>query len=558
MTEPSATTNDTRAKVYGRIATAVILAYICIQVFLSSADFQKNYARYSRGFDQMATTVQTTQAYMEILLGQYNSFYPKGYREVNRRPPLVFYFGALNMIIFGASFSNMALANCWFFIALILAVYILGARRAGAPGGFIAVGMLLFAKAFAVYTLTWNTDLGGVATVAWTMVILDDPKFLKSPTRWVLLWAMLLFGYFTRITYALFIMLPILFMFTTHLKYSWTANGRKGLIRALGIWGILWLFLNLAAKIWPHSYVLFNELPMEMELAKTAYQPFHTLQGVVFYQDWLHYLGPVFITAGLLGLIWGMVFQRGKTWLPALWFILPAMGFAYYAVNATRMLLPAFPALAVAVALPFANANRRIRLVCAGLAVVVGLGTFMNYTKDQRTIDVPGFGSGYAKYSTRDLTIVDELKNKEGAVVLIDSIERRIISLFMFPSAMVLEDVDRPFFWILFDNQIVHTKETMDLLAPKLQQVTTLIVRAPISTPFKWDHDIWKEFWSTFRSVGAEDDDVIYCIEIIDQLVSRIQDKTPVRENVYRYGSDDFKLQVFDLTNTPPSETQPN
>ncbi len=524
------------------LASAEIVAFLVVPV----VRWQMKNARFARGFDQIISVTYTTQIFLELTTGDFAAYYPKGYRENLRRPPLPFFVGAVLMLL-GRDLAVMALANLLFLLAALFAVFLLAKRRGGDVAGLAALGLLLSSKAFAVFSLTWNTDMAGVAAVAWAILATERLMEARTPARIAALPVALAVGYFTRITFVFFLALPLAYAFLAIAFEEVRFIGKRALRRNLMFWLVVLGVFFACVAWWPKEYNIFSQIFYEQTGPGGVYAPFHTLQGDWFFADWWDGLGPLLIFAGLIGLVAGLFLDRERTGMMWAWILLPAVLFAYFAVNATRFFLPAAGALAVAGIVPLARLGRPARNVLGGVLFAAGLLAFFLRLQNPLITQPPPYGAGYENYDHNDHQVVEVIREVTGPVVLVDNRDQRRFALFPLPTLIALDQPKRPFFWMLFDNDIGHELKVVERLEPRLDEVSVVIVRDSENEPLDWERDRpgWIEFWRNSRKYGAKEADFKRVLLATDRVLEMVGGKTPVFQGSYIYGEGRFRIRVF-------------
>ena len=527
----------------------IVSVFLLIAFFFvtgKTVQWQKNNARFGRGFDQMATVAFTTQAFLYLKTGNYFNYFPEGFQEANRNPPLVFYVGAVAMSILGVSFQIMSSANLFFFIALCGAVFWLAARRGGAYVGLIALGLLLSTRAIVQYLCVWNTDMGGAAMVAWTMVLLDDPNLHKNRFKMVLLGALLALGSLTRMTYFLFLWFPLVYVIARSVLPELKTKNYRQIGMILFNWVLAVFTFRVIVAIPTNTYSLIDELRSEIPLAGDKYRHFFTLEDIPFYIDWFNSIGPISLIVGSIGLVVWVFRDREKFWLPLIWLIVPMVAFAYFSVNATRLLLPALPALALFGAMIFKTDNKKILIPVAIISILFGLSRFGSFLETPDLTTPPSMGAGWEEYEATDQEIADNLlKDSTGSIVFIEIDRTRLFSHHMLPSALVFDNPDRPFFRFHYESTIKDVAQIATNLANSKQNISTIIVRHPDDMDDIWNHEKSHDFWKMTRMVGAGKDDFALFTSTLEKLFSMVRTKEPVWDRLYEYGRTLYRVRVY-------------
>ena len=526
-------------------ATITIFILIFAVIAVAAGMWQFENAKYGRGFDQMASVILTIQAYYELTAGDYTNFFPKGFKEANRHPPLVFFTGAFAMLIFGHSLEVMSLTNLLFYFALIIAVYILGAKRGGAQIGFVAIAFVIAQIAFIKYLLTWNTDMAGAATVAWTMVFLDDQRTTKHWWSMACLGVVMFIGSMSRLTYWLFVGAPVVFVFINHIVPEIKSGQRPYIMKALGKWFFLLVLYRALTALVPLKYHLFDELSKEVDIVGSEYAPFTSLQGVPFYLNWWHEVGPILLLMGTLGIIYTGIFHREKIWLLLIWLMIPLVGFSYFSVNATRLLLPAWPAMAVFAAMLFIKLGSRAKTALACVMVLASLGFFIVKAQDSLISKPPEYGAGWEKYSARDIEIVEKIQDITGAVVFIDTNKTRLFSHSMLHGQIVLDNPDRKFFRISFEEYLEMQIDTLRNTKVNLNDISAIIIREPAKSSKIWDKNYWVDFWSAYRMNSPTNSLTLETVEILDKIIGLLDNAKESFKGTYFYDGEEFRIRIF-------------
>ncbi len=522
----------------------VILICVCVATGFMASLWQSDNAVYGRGFDQMATVILTTQALLDIVKGNYNNYFPKGYREVQRHPPLAFYSGALMLLLCGNSFAVMSMTNVIFFTILIFSLYVLAYRRGGAGVGLIAVAFILSGTVFIKYLLTWNTDMAGAAFVALTMAILDDPKTINSYWRMVLLGLVAFLGIMSRLTFWLFMGAPFLFMFLSHLNRE-RNSGKKAFLRALGKWLVFYFTITVLTDLLPAEYSLVRELEMEMGLVGVKYKAFHTLHNLPFYLSWWKEVGPALLIFGTMGIAIMSIKNREKLWLPLLWLLVPMVGFSYFSVNATRLLLPSWAPLALFAATPFTLIKNRKQGIIAVVGLAMALIIFFMVTLDPLFTKPPEHGAGWQEYDAGDMEIARLIRDVEGGIILLDTSEKRVFAHFMLSTRIVLDDPSRAFYRFSLEEYFELQTETTKEIKNNLDEIEIIIIREPAENRMIWDKNFWWNFWTVYRKGGINKKRVLLRTMVIEQIIDLVKKSEKLFFSNYNYGDESFRITVY-------------
>lgn len=528
--------------------TIIIVLVLIMFLFVTGKTYkwQKQNARFASGFDQMATVAFTTQAYLYLLTGDYFNYFPEGFQEANRNPPIPFYAGAIAMTLFGASFHIMSLINLLFFFALCGAVFVLGTRRGGAYIGLIAVGFLLLTRAMVQYLCVWNTDMAGSAMVAWTMVMLDDATLYKSKLKMILLGCLIAIGSLTRMTVLLFLWFPMAYVIIKSLIPATRIKNYKHLGIICWHWILALISFRLILMIPQRQYLLFDELRSEIPIAGDKYRHFFTLEDIPFYLNWWNNIGPILLVAGGLGLILSAIRDRNNFWLPFIWFIVPMVAFSYFSVNATRLLLPAIPALALFGAMLFRCENRKIISAAAIIFTFFALSQFGTLINTPNLTTPPTVGAGWEEYDATDLEIVDKFYgNSKGVIVFLEFDRTRQFSHHMLPSTIVFQNPERPFFRFHYESSIKDLARIAGNFANSNESISTIIVRHLADMEDVWNHEKYHEFWKMTRMVGANENDFDFFITTLEKLLSSVRTQEPAWDKIYEYGKMPYRVRVY-------------